>query len=222
MFTAIKKMMTKAAPKQAPIQVSLPSLLETTDYVNNSAKAHKLMKIIHSIDDCNANDFNYVISELLQKMGYSTQIIDGKNDKGVDIIGFVGNQREIAVQCKAWNPKRNTEQVSKECVQSFKGATMNEYQYALFFTTHYFTMPALEAVDDFLILIDRKKLFMLLAKYFPEAFANSYYQYSIAELNPCKACHNGKLLKLYSRKSSKIYYWCENCGNVDFNFQPKS
>lgn len=176
----------------------------------------KLKKILSNFSSISSKDLNYLVSCIVEKLGYDTQIIDGFNDKGIDIIGFKNKKRCIAIQCKAWNPQKNTQRISIKDVQAFKGKFLSDgYNYGLFVTTHYFTDNALEESSDNLLLIDRHLLMYLCAKYFPMEMANISYYNSIDYLNNCPVCKQGKMLKLFSVEKKKYYYVCESCKKMN-------
>ena len=180
----------------------------------NTRQDKKLQSILNNIDECSSSDFNLFIKALLEKMGYDITDIDGKNDNGVDLIGHVGKVKSLAVQCKAWNPKRNTERVDVREVRAFKGVVADGYQKGFFVTTHYFSEPALELEDETLILIDRRKLFHLVARYYPQLLAESLYFETLSSLPACSHCQIGRTIKLYS-KNKRYYYWCESCSEIE-------
>ena len=209
--------------KKTVNQSSEASLFDLLALPEPKQDEKKLKDIISRLDDCNSNELNYVACELLRALSYESQIIDGVHDQGIDVIGFKDNKRELAVQCKAWNPKKTTERINVKDVQAFKGRLLSsDYKYGLFITTHYFSDPALKEEDDRLMLIDRKALFGLLNRYYPDAMASCYYDETLGDLNLCPKCNEGKLIKLYAKSKKKYYYWCEGCDCVDFTFQPKT
>lgn len=172
----------------------------------------KLVQIIAHLDECKSNDFNYLVEKLVQRLGFDTQIIDGIHDSGIDIIGFQQQKKVLAVQCKAWNPKRNTNPLDKKEVLAFKGKTMSDgYEKSLFVTTHYFTKPALDEASDNFFLIDRRILHDLLATYFPKEFSEAFYYETLKELKACPTCQKGKLIRLYSKNKRTYYTLCERC-----------
>lgn len=180
---------------------------------NYSRQDQKLKEIFSVIDECSSAEFNFFIKALLEKMGYEITDIDGKHDNGVDLVGHVKNVRSLAVQCKAWNPKKTTERVDVREVRAFKGVIAEKYKKGLFVTTHYFSEPALELEDESLILIDRRKLFHLVARYCPQLLAESLYFETLRNLPACSHCQTGKAIKLYS-KQKRYYYWCESCYQI--------
>lgn len=186
------------------------------------AEEQKLKDIISRLDTCDSNELNFVACALLKALDYESQIIDGVHDQGIDVIGFKDNKRELAVQCKAWNPKKTTERINVKDVQAFKGRVLSsDYKYGLFITTHYFSEPALKEEDNRLMLIDRKALFGLLNKYYPDVVGSCYYAETLKDLDTCPKCNSGKFIKLYAKTKKKYYYWCEGCDCVDFTYQPK-
>lgn len=200
-----------------------PSLFDLLALPEPKAEDKKLKDIISRLDACDSNELNYVACELLKALEYDSQIIDGVHDQGIDVIGFKDNKREVAIQCKAWNPKKTTERINVKDVQAFKGRVLSsDYKYGLFITTHYFSEPALKEEDNRLMLIDRKALFSLLNKYYPEAVGSCYYAETLRDLDVCPKCHEGHLIKLYAKTTKKYYYWCEGCDGVDFTYQPKA
>ncbi|WP_152654525.1 restriction endonuclease [Oceanobacillus sp. CFH 90083] len=182
--------------------------------LNNQVKLdNKLLEIIKNVDECSSADFNFLIGQLLSKMGYKHQIIDGVNDKGIDIIGFKGQKKVLAVQCKAWNPKVNTGIITKQDVLAFKANVLSEeYEKGLFITSHYFSKPAIaEQEDDKIILIDRRDLYNLLPRYFSEEFGEILYNETLQSIKrTCSFCGKGKEIRLWSKNKKKYYYKCAN------------
>lgn len=172
----------------------------------------KLIKYVENIDNIVTDEFNQLIEYLFQKMGYTTQIIDGINDKGIDILVLQNKQIDFVVQCKAWNPHKNNQFINKKDIQSFKGAMSDQnYNKGIFLTTTYFTEPALKEENSKLKIIDRELLFKLLSKYCPEIFSPAYSSNFDIKLTKCKSCNQGKLIKLYSQNIKKPYMECSNC-----------
>ncbi|KZS22721.1 restriction endonuclease [Wohlfahrtiimonas chitiniclastica] len=218
MLSIFKKKADKAPTETVP-SVNLFDVLA----LSNQATDKKLQEIILKLDECSSNELNYVACALLKALEYDSQIIDGVHDKGIDVIGFKDNHREVAVQCKAWNPKKATERINVKDVQAFKGCVLSSnYQYGLFITTHYFSDPALKEEDDRLMLIDRKALYSLLNRYFPSIMADCYYRETLKTLSTCPKCNSGNLLKLYAKSKRVYYHWCENCDERIFNFKNKA
>ena len=201
--------------KNKTVTEEVAPTIDVAEVLNIKPKSHldsKIVKVISNLDSCQSSELNYLIDKPLQKIGFDTQIIDGINDKGIDIIAFSNGKKAAAIQCKAWNPKRTTEMVSKQHVLAFQGKVMSDsYSHGIFVTTHYFTTPALEEVSDNIILVDRRILHNLIATYFPEELAETLYYQTLDELKSCQKCSSGKLIKLYSKNKNKYYYVCETC-----------
>ncbi len=215
MFSFFKKRKVEPIDERLNDAVAEPNLAELLGEGGADGNHQKLQNIIERLDECSSGELNYLTAELLIAMGYQPQIIDGYNDQGIDIIGFKGNRRALAVQCKAWNPRRTNERIGAKDVQAFKGRLLaEEYQYGLFVTTHYFNDYALKERHERLFLIDRRRLITLLGTFFPEVMAKSYYRLTLNDLQDCPNCNSGKLLKLYSRKRRFYYGWCESCNGV--------
>lgn len=196
--------------------INLPELSN----FNERTYPKKLKKIVAQLETCKSEDLNYIAECILQKMGYTVQNIDGYKDGGIDVYAFSNNKKAIAVQCKAWNPQKTTERISKPLVAAFKGIFPDKgFPNGIFITTHFFTDQALEIAGENLLLVDRKKLIELLAHFYPEMISELFYYKTLTELEECKSCKNGKKLKLYNKKKRNYYYICETCGEYSsFNY----
>lgn len=182
---------------------------------SEDVRSKRLKQVIANLDECSSDDLNYLVVELLTAMGFMGKITDGFQDGGVDVIGFEDGKMKIAIQCKAWNPKKNTKRISMKEVQAFKGSFLTKYEYGIFITTHYFTDPCWKEESANYYLIDRKKLFPLLARYFPQQISNALYFESLESLPKCPKCNSGKMLNLWAEakdgRKGYIYKWCESC-----------
>lgn len=201
------------------------TFLGDTSNSNERKKIEKMAKILESLNEGNARNLNELGEWLLGQMGFQSQIIDGKNDQGVDIIGFKDNKKVIAVQCKAKNIRGNTERVSKANVASFRGDFLsNGFEKGIYLTNHYYTEQAYELADDNLILLDRRQIIRLINRFYPNLISDFYYYRTLDDVLPdCKKCNEGKILRLWSSQKGKkgfYYYFCETCnerkGNEDY------
>lgn len=182
-------------------------------FLKQAGGNEKIDDIIANIDGCSSKELNFLVESLLKKMGYETQVIDGFNDKGIDIMCFKNGAKKLAVQCKAWHIRRSMQPVNIKDVKAFKSSMNdNDFPKGIFVTTHYFTDPAFKEENSSLILIDRKKLVSLLARFFPKSVANSYYYETIKDFASCQHCKDGKIIKLYSEDKRRYYGRCETCG----------
>lgn len=202
-----EQLIEQSTTKSVPIERDFLKLI-TVEAENTRDK--RLKKTIATLDECSSDDLNYLVAELLKAMGYEAKIFDGVNDRGIDVVAFEEGKMTIAAQCKAWNPKKNTERVGVKDIQAFKGQFITEYAHGVFITTHYFTEPAWAEANDRYHLVDRKRLFDLIARYFPQHLSTTLYNETLSTLPACKKCNSGRLLRLFSQKGS-YYYWCESC-----------
>ncbi|WP_051396046.1 restriction endonuclease [Ignatzschineria larvae DSM 13226] len=159
-------------------------------------------------------DLNEIAKAILEKIGYNAEIVDGMRDGGIDVVGYQNNVRKIGVQCKQWNPKKLNKRISTQEINAFRGSlSSKKIEQGIFITTHYFDDYALKAADDNLILIDRRQLYALLTRFFPQSMSKIAYTQNLEDQANCPNCKEGKLFKLYREKQSN-YDWCESCRGV--------
>ena len=117
-----------------------------------------------------ARDFEILVSQLLEKLGFRNMTLSGgAGDKGVDIEGYMLDEgvklQKILVQCKH---QSITNLVKPTQVRDFAHAIERENAYRGYFVTSSFFSPECffrENCGDHMILIDRDELQKLLKEH---------------------------------------------------------
>jgi Predicted endonuclease distantly related to archaeal Holliday junction resolvase and Mrr-like restriction enzymes len=117
---------------------------------------------IDDIDLMDGHEFEYFISTLFTKMGYSTKVTKGSGDQGIDVIAEK-NLIKIGIQAKCYS-NSITNKAVQEVVAGVKHYNLNK---AIVVTNNYFTDSAMElANSNDVILWDRTILKEKINEYF--------------------------------------------------------
>lgn len=171
--------------------------------------------------------FLFFIKRLFEKQGYSVQITDSplfsqngkRTDNGRDLI-ISKSDKKIAVQIKQFrigdsSTQKHINRVDKKRIDSLASVANKDFDQLILITTSFFTFDAVDYAKECGIeLYDRKRLFELIEKYYPEVLARMAYDYSLTSLYKCpdQNC-NGRLLAIHSVKNNN-YYRCTETGKT--------
>ncbi len=111
------------------------------------------------------SDFESFVAKLFRAFGYSSKIVGGGLDEGVDVSVWLGTSLYAVVQCKRYTDKS----VSASQIRDFVGAYMaTDAKKAFFFTTSRFTRSARETAAEFCCMdiydLDDLKVFVANAR----------------------------------------------------------
>ena len=169
-------------------------------------------------DNFNSNKFNNFIVKLYQWLGYKTDLREGFNDKGIDII-IENKVEKIAIQNKKWKFS-NTGNVDSVVLDKLY-LSMTELgikKGIIICTNSMFSKGVeIEAKNKGIELIGRKELYKLVAKANPCFLADCMYKIHTSKLYKCLNCED-RVLKQYNKNTKNYYYKCLNakCSNTYF------
>lgn len=127
------------------------------DKVNNWHSGKGLIKTLQSM---HPNDFEDYVADLYNRLGYSTEVVGGSHDGGIDVIAKKNGITHY-IQCK----KFITSKVNVSEVRDFYGAMAGKLSdgKGIFITTNIFTTEAEKFAEDKpLELIDGDRLLKLI------------------------------------------------------------
>ncbi|MFA4942784.1 MAG: restriction endonuclease [Patescibacteria group bacterium] len=106
---------------------------------------HSDRNLLNSLRNLKPSDFENYIAYLFNKLGFSTELVGGSYDGGVDVIAVKDNIKYY-IQCK----KFITSQVSVGDVRNFYGALVDHLANGkgYFITTNKFTLEAERFAED--------------------------------------------------------------------------
>lgn len=150
--------------------------------------------------------FEWFLYHLFKHAGYKVEKVSrvGESDDKIDLIVEKGDAR-IAIQAKNYRLD-GSNSVSVDVVQSFSGSIENrkDITAGAVITSHFFTEPAIEwctkkiGIDNKQVeLIDRERLYLLIAKLYPELLSKVYFENDIKNMPKCSACGSIRIKKSY-------------------------
>ena len=136
--------------------------------------------------------FEKFLFRLYASAGYTTRITSIIGDGGVDLFAENGSTKLI-FQAKRYLLS-GTNIVRPKNIREFIGVKFNHPGYRqVFITTHYFTPPAIKVAEAANIeLVDREKLYHLIAQLNPTLLAKALYESALAKnkIGRCPSCNS--------------------------------
>ena len=120
-----------------------------------------------NLADMSGAEFEQLVQELVQKMGFEAQLTKASGDGGIDIIAYSNQpflEGKYIIQCKRYNANSR---IGEPPLRDLYGVVMSERaNKGILVTTSYFTTSATKFAENKPIeLIDGEKLISLLSKY---------------------------------------------------------
>ncbi|MBU4257584.1 restriction endonuclease [Patescibacteria group bacterium] len=143
-------------------------------------KENDLEKVnLQEIDGMDGIQFENLISNLLQKMGFEVETTKSTGDGGIDIIAYSEQpiiQGRYIIQCK-----RHSSNISEPVIRDLYGVMTSERaNKGILITNSCFTSASISfAKEKPIELIDGKKLLNLMEKYFDTADENNQAEYRL-------------------------------------------
>lgn len=109
---------------------------------------------VEDVDQLNGIEFEKLIADLFQRMGYTTELTKGSGDQGVDVLAYKGHEI-LAIQTKCYSGS-----VGNDAIQEVvAGMLFYNANKGLVVTNSHFTKSAMEIADSTgTLLWDRQKL----------------------------------------------------------------
>ncbi|MBC1918516.1 restriction endonuclease [Listeria booriae] len=163
-------------------------------------------------DKAKNDRFTEIIARLYEYQNYKTEIIDGYNDSGADIL-IMKKNITTAIQIKHSHPLSKTKNIGEDVLNKLLQAKhIHKAEHLQLITTTYFIQSTIKKADSLKIeLIGRDKLFNFISNVSPEFIAALSYNYSIENFKTCPHCNSGKMIVENSSKTKSYYYRCLSC-----------
>lgn len=145
--------------------------------------------------------------------GFTVEATPYSGDGGIDLYVKKGNQK-WAIQAKKRHLE-STDLIGVQEVRKVIGAATEPGYKKVLITTHFFSSNAIkEAEQADVELIDKEKLFRLIAQLQPQLYAKAYLKRYMGKLGFCKQC-GAPMTKGYSKEYHSTYYQCLRARNRD-------
>ncbi len=181
----------------------------------------RMIDTLLNIDSLNGENekkgerFEWFLYDLFKNSGYVVEKVSkvGSADDKIDLIVQIGSEK-IAIQAKNYKLD-GTYRVNKDVVMSLSGAIENrsDITAGAVITSNFFTQPAREWQEKIngkpIYLIDREKLYVLIAELYPQLLAKVYFDTDMKSIKRCKLC-GSFIFKKWDNKTNRYFLGCLN------------